>query len=254
MPAQQPAHVDLWSDRALVVAPLGRVSRHAHAATALLVGLDGEFGIRLQPSDGWRTTGTAWLPAGVSHELDCGRTLMTTLYLFPLTGEPEALACALGLDATRVSLGFDVPAPIGEALLGIHGGDRSRAATRAWLDAWIGPATAPAVDPRVWQAASCLREHAAGRLTITELAESVGMSESRLMHLFKLDAGIPMRRFRLWERMRLLTEHVAAGDSLTMAALAAGFADSSHLSHGFRGMFGLAASQVLHAHSRLRAD
>jgi methylphosphotriester-DNA--protein-cysteine methyltransferase len=54
--------------------------------------------------------------------------------------------------------------------------------------------------------------------------------------------------------MRLLTEHVAAGDSLTMAGLAAGFADSAHLSHGFRSMFGLAASQVLNGHSRVRAD
>ena len=51
-----------------------------------------------------------------------------------------------------------------------------------------------------------------------------------------------------------MTEHVAAGDSLTMAALAAGFADSSHLSHGFRAMFGLAASQILNARSRLRAS
>src|SRR5690606_15050826 len=142
----------------------------------------------------------------------------------------------------------------GEALLGIHGGDRSHGATRAWLDAWVGPVAAIDVDPRVRQAASSLREHAAGRLTIAELAETLGVSESRLMHLFKTGAGIPMRRFRLWERMRLLTEHVAAGDSLTMAALAVGFADSSHLSHGFRGMFGLAASQILNARSRLRAS
>jgi AraC-like DNA-binding protein len=254
MPALRPAHVDLWSDRALVVAQLGRVSRHAHAATALLVGLDGEFGIQLHASAHWHVTRTAWLPAGVSHELDCGRTLMATLYLFPLTGEPEALARELSVDATRVSIGCELPAVIGEALLGVHAGDRSHAATRAWLDAWIGSATAPDVDARVWQAASSLREHAAGKLTIAELAETVEMSESRLMHLFKLDAGIPMRRFRQWERMRLLTEHVAAGDSLTMAALAAGFADSSHLSHGFRDMFGLAASRILNAHSRLRAD
>jgi hypothetical protein len=101
MPALRPAHVDLWSDRALVVAQLGRVSRHAHAATALLVGLDGEFGIQLHASAHWHVTRTAWLPAGVSHELDCGRTLMATLYLFPLTGEPEALARELSVDATR---------------------------------------------------------------------------------------------------------------------------------------------------------
>jgi AraC-like DNA-binding protein len=253
MPTRQPVHVDLWSDRALVVAPLGRVSHHAHAATALLIGLDGEFGIRLHASGGWRVTRAAWVPAGVGHELDCGHTLMTTLYLFPLSGEPAALAQRLGLDAACVRLGVAVAPTLHDALLDIHGGGRSHVVTRAWLDAWIGAATPQVIDPRVWMAAGLLREQAAGKLTIAELAEALRMSQSRLMHLFKLDAGIPMRRFRLWERMRLVTEHVAGGDSLTMAALAAGFADSSHLSHGFRDMFGLAASHVLNAHSRLRA-
>jgi AraC-like DNA-binding protein len=159
----------------------------------------------------------------------------------------------LGLDAACVRLGVEGVTTMHEALLDIHGGARSHVATRVWLDAWIGAATPPTIDPRVRLAAGLLREHAAGKLTLAELAEDLRMSQSRLMHLFKLDAGIPMRRFRQWERMRLLTEHVAGGDSLTMAALAAGFADSSHLSHGFRDMFGLAASQVLNAHSRLRA-
>jgi len=98
-----------------------------------------------------------------------------------------------------------------------------------------------------------VRERAADKLALAELCEAVGVSESRFMHLFKAGVGIPVRHFRLWERMRLLTEHVARGESLTMAGLAAGFADSSHLSHGFRSMFGIPASRVLNAHSRLRA-
>ena len=252
MAALPPAHVDLWSDRALVLAPLGSVARHAHAATALLIGLDGEFAIRWRGD--WHRTRSAFIPAGVAHELECGPTLMATLYLFPLTGEPEALARRLGVDPQRTCVGVRLGAGVEASLLAIHGGDRQRAATRAWLDQLVGRVDRAPVDPRIVETASLLSQHAADKLMLAELAERVGVSESRLMHLFKAEVGVPIRRFRLWERMRLLTEHVAAGDSLTMAALAAGFADSAHLSHGFRGMFGIPASQILNGGSRLRAS
>ena len=254
MPAAPPAHVDLWPDRALAIAALGRVARHAHAATALLVGLDGSFALRLGADDRWQRCRRAWIPAGVTHELDCGDTLMTTLYLFPLTGEPEALAKHLGLNPSRVAVDFILGPTVAETILATHGGDHDHGATRVWLDGWIGPPTPIEVDPRVLRAMAVLREQAADKLGIGELAAAVGLSESRLMHHFKAGVGLPMRRVRLWERMRLLTTHVAGGDSLTQAALAAGFADSSHLSHGFRGMFGLPASRIFNAHSRLRAS
>jgi AraC-like DNA-binding protein len=251
MPALPPAHVDLWSDRALVLAPLGSVGRHAHAAMALLIGIDGEFAIRWRGD--WRRTRCAFIPAGVAHELECERTLMATLYLFPLTGEPEALARQLGIDPRRTSVDVQLGADVEASLLAIHGGDHERPAVRAWLDQLVGPVDRASVDPRIFATATLLREHAADKLALAELAERIGVSESRLMHLFKAGVGVPIRRFRLWERMRLLTEHVAAGDSLTMAALAAGFADSAHLSHGFRGMFGIPPSPILNAASRLRA-
>ena len=251
MPALLPAHVDLWPDRALVLAPLGSVGRHAHAATALLVGLDGDFAIRSRGD--WQRTRSAWIPAGVAHELECERTLMATLYLFPLTGEPEALARRLGVDPQRISVGVRLGSELDAWLLEIHGGDHQRGAVRVGLDRLVGPVDRAMIDARISKAATLLRAHATDKLALAELAERVGVSESRLMHLFKAGVGVPIRRFRLWERMRLLTEHVAAGDSLTMAALAAGFADSAHLSHGFRGMFGIPASQILNTDSRLRA-
>lgn len=254
MLAAPPAHIDLWSDRALTITALGRVARHAHAATALLVGLDGPFAMRLGPGDGWQQHHRAWIPAGVAHELDCGRTLMTTLYLFPLTGEPEALARKLGLSPNRVAVDFPLGAAVGETIRAIHGGDLGHEAAQAWLDGWIGPAAPVKVDPRVIRAVAMLRERAADNIGIEELASAVGLSDSRLMHHFKAGVGLPMRRVRLWERMRLLTTHVAGGESLTQAALAAGFADSSHLSHGFRGMFGLPASRIFKPHSCLRAS
>ncbi len=88
---------------------------------------------------------------------------------------------------------------------------------------------------------------AAGPVGGTELAARVGISASRLTHLFTEQVGIPLRRYVLWLRLRIAITRVQAGDDLTGAAHGAGFADSAHLSRTTREMFGLAPS-VLSRH------
>lgn len=248
-----PALVDLWDDRALVLSNLGDVSRHRHAAAALLIGLDGTFAIRVQRR--WQRARSAYIPAGVSHELSCGATLMSTLYLFPLSGDSRRLARRFAINPDRVHLNLAVSPHVRDALRQLHGGGGgAQHATRQLLDQLLlaGPAAPVQLDPRVAKVAALLQQEQAQALSLQAIAWEVGLSESRLMHLFKDAVGVPTKRYRLWQRMRRVTEHVAAGDSLTMAALGAGFADSSHLSHGFRNMFGIAASRVLNPRARLR--
>jgi AraC-like DNA-binding protein len=79
---------------------------------------------------------------------------------------------------------------------------------------------------------------------MNELAEHVNLSPTRLVHLFKEEVGVPIRRFRQWHRMRVVAALIAKGDTLTDAALGAGFADSSHFSRAFRNMFGITPSSV----------
>jgi AraC-like DNA-binding protein len=74
------------------------------------------------------------------------------------------------------------------------------------------------------------------------LADNVSLSPTRLVHLFKEQTGVPIRRFRQWNRMKSVVEFVAAGQTLTAAALNAGFSDSAHLSRAFRNMFGIKPS------------
>jgi AraC-like DNA-binding protein len=78
---------------------------------------------------------------------------------------------------------------------------------------------------------------AAGPVSGTELAARVGMSASRLTHLFTQQVGIPLRRYVLWSRLRIAITRVRAGDDLTGAAHSAGFADSAHLTRTTRDMF-----------------
>lgn len=88
---------------------------------------------------------------------------------------------------------------------------------------------------------------AAGTVSGTKLAAIVGISASRLTHLFSQQVGIPLRRYVLWSRLQLAITRVQAGDDLTGAAHGAGFADSAHLTRTTREMFGLPPS-VLSRH------
>lgn len=82
----------------------------------------------------------------------------------------------------------------------------------------------------------------------SEVAQSLHLSESRFLHLFKAELGIPWRPYLLWRRLLCACEALAKGNSATEAALIAGFSDSAHLSRTFKAMFGVTIRELLPPH------
>jgi len=110
---------------------------------------------------------------------------------------------------------------------------------------------APVIDPRLQQAVLLIKQDPLSNQSNQWLAEQVGMSESQLQRLFRQVLGVPVRRYRLWHRLFVTAGMMATGTNLTDAALASGFADSSHFSRTFRSMLGMTPSFVFQRHSRL---
>jgi AraC-like DNA-binding protein len=81
-------------------------------------------------------------------------------------------------------------------------------------------------------------------LSLVDAAAHVGLSSGRARHLFVESTGLPFRTYLLWLRLTKAVELFSAGASLTEAAHAAGFSDSSHLSRTFRRMFGIAPDSL----------
>jgi AraC-like DNA-binding protein len=71
------------------------------------------------------------------------------------------------------------------------------------------------------------------------LAKRIGVSERRLRQLFHAHAGIPVRRFVLWTRIRAALKAIVQGASLASAAQSGGFSDQAHFTRTFREMFGV---------------
>jgi AraC family transcriptional regulator len=170
----------------------------------------------------------------VDPEGRLGRTLQRTLFSStglvaiqsaPLTGLPERLLAEFEVpdrnDAALIALGRSLLAQLaGEG----ERDERPEARVRK-MSAW---AAARLDKP----------------LSLVDAAAHVGLSSGRARHLFVESTGLPFRTYLLWLRLTKALEFFSAGASLTEAAHAAGFSDSSHLSRTFRRMFGIAPDSL----------
>lgn len=123
-------------------------------------------------------------------------------------------------------------------------GPPDRWADAAALAESVCPSRGPALpEPGVVRAARLALADGDDR-TLELLARDLGMSASRLSHLFSATVGTSMRSYRRWQRLVLAAEAIAGGAALTPAAHAAGFADGPHLARTFRSHFGLSVREL----------
>ncbi len=86
-------------------------------------------------------------------------------------------------------------------------------------------------DERIYQAAAYMRRHSKEKISAKEVAQSVGLSPSRLTHLFSQEMPFPfaewLQRLRVSEAVRLIE---GTGLPFTAIAELCGFADHSRMS------------------------
>jgi AraC-like DNA-binding protein len=223
----------------LFVGPGGTADRHAHHAVQLVWAMDGELAVTF---DTQVRRHAALVPADIPHAFDATGLRLAIVYIEPHGPRGAALnRRARGdLGAEVVDLLAGVPFPrlnftVDEAV--------------RWCDAVL---VALGADEQAMplssisrRAISYIEQSIHGKPELAEAARRVGISPSRLTHVFSKEVGIPFRRFILWTRIKHAVAATQAGQDLTQAAVAAGFADSAHLSRTFRAMFGLSPSLFL---------
>jgi AraC-like DNA-binding protein len=225
--------------RAAWFGPSLDLSPHLNVATVIAAGLDGPYRLwRFDARRGWSddlTVDIAVVASGTLHHLrSTGR--MAFVYLDPASDDVRHL------DADRLQ----------------HGRRRLvEAAAPPTLAEALGPFGCRLDPPRDWRIARVVQ--AVGQrpqdfARVRAAAELACLSPSRFRARFACEVGLPFARYRLWRRMEAVMRAVAAGDTLTDAALAAGFAGSAHLSATFRRMFGLSPSALLATGVRIEAS
>jgi AraC-like DNA-binding protein len=86
---------------------------------------------------------------------------------------------------------------------------------------------------------SCLVEDVTVPLSLTELAQTVGLSTFHAARLFTRETGLAPHAWRNQMRLNRALEALRAGVSVTDVAAASGFTDQSHFTRHFKKTFGV---------------
>ena len=238
-------HLYLWDDRFLYVTPEIHSGLTARSTTTLLLSAVGRP-FRLAGMDGHAVHCEAALVAPhVPRCLDVGGDGLLSLNLDPSSAACRRVAARIGGAGIEV-LDPRVFGPLREAFQPALDGDLSTAQLRRLsadlIDAVVGTTCGErTLDPRVVRVMDALRD-SVEPLPLDRLSRIACLSPDRLTHLFAQQAGLSIKRYALWSKMRRAMVQFGVGERLTDAALIGGFTDAAHMSRAFRNHFGLAPS------------
>lgn len=105
--------------------------------------------------------------------------------------------------------------------------------------------SAAVLDDRIINVLDCIRSSSNYNVKFADLVAISGLSESRLIHLFKKEVGVTIRKYILWCRVQKALKAIASGSNIKQSASLAGFTDAAHFSRTVASMFGLSPSSLL---------
>jgi AraC-like DNA-binding protein len=217
---------------------------HRHHCVQLVMALHGTLRFRTRQRQRWTKCGAVLVRPDAWHEVDARDTDVLVAFV---DAESELGAALAERTASEVApIAADTIAKwrtqLGEAA--------SLTADRVgpWVtNTLLRDRRSPSLDHRVKRVLQALpnRLAEAEAVSLDVVAESVGLSPSRFMHLFTTSVGVPLRPYVLWLRLQCGASELAHGKSIADAAYAAGFSDAAHLTRTFRRMLGATPRQVL---------
>jgi len=240
----------IWSNQLLYLGVSHIFFReHMSVSDKLIVSIQGEINIKLD--DGRQVaTRSCLVKAGTAFDkeyIDVNTATMAIYYLAPLCQDYPALekVMAMGVE------GLHYAHPQEDLLIQtlIHIRDAPFAPEQVYdmlRDLIVQPSLQNVIlrefDSRIVELVRRVRETVRENLGVNDFAAEVNLSESRLEKLFKDQIGIPITKYRLRYRVFVGIIHLALGQSVTDAALAAGFASSAHFSKTFSAINGVPPS------------
>ena len=239
-----------WGPRVLYLGPALGLTPHRNATAVLAVALDGTLEVADDPADAnseYRSARSVLIPPNTLHHLRIAGGRMAFLYVDPLSRDLAAVGARMKDVGPRAAFDLIDEAAVIEILTGLAAGHIAVRDGRQMLGELLGIGIRADRDSRIAAALQRMRDEPHQSHSLTELGKFAGLSASRFLHLFKLETGVPLRRYRLWNRMAAAVGAFRDGASLTDAAHAAGFASSAHFSTAFRDMFGMMPSELVKA-------
>jgi AraC-like DNA-binding protein len=248
--ASRPFHFVAWEGGCLFIGRGGGiVPTHAHYAIQIAFGSEPGIRFRDGEQEAWTEYAGAIIPSRQPHGMDVTRVpANVVLFVEPETREGRALSerwLRGGIAAVPDALFGELALPLFAAYFEVGTAAAVERAARRVIHLLTG-GVKPAVvtDERILRAVAHIRAHLDAPLTLDDVADVACLSPSRFRHLFVEETGVGLRPYVLWRRFLRVWELLTAGESLSTAAHAAGFADAAHLSRTSRRTFGFPPSAM----------
>lgn len=244
MPAPVPACVPVLVLRgrcAVFAGPSFALGPHRLSMHCLAMALHGGFSLALPPGAPARLRRIAPIGAGLAHHLITDGAMAFVYADRPIT--PPATAAqgwALVAHGLRLCAADADPA------------ERIAAARVMFETLKLGPQEGLPVA--LARALAVMARAPLACVSAAKVAQQLGLRGQGFQRGLKRHTGLSYRQHVLRARIQHVLHGVARGASLTAAAHDAGFSSSAHLSATFRAMFGLSASRVLRAGTRILID
>jgi AraC family transcriptional regulator len=237
--------VVFWEGGSLWLALItGGNSLHLHHAVQISLPFTGLVRFRRSQSTEWMDYSGAVITPDLPHAFDAPRSVVANILFEPECAAGRALLDRYreqGIAALPEHVASRLVAPLAKAYTNdASDAELIRLAQDAIAELSGVARPAGATDPRVLRAIAHIRGHLREPISLSSIADAVGLSPGRLRHLFVDETGVSCKAFILWERLNVALALGFGGTSWTEAAHAANFADSAHLSRTCRRMFGLA--------------
>lgn len=231
--------------RALYLGPAGDTTPHAHHAIQVSIGLDTPFRMR-RGREEWREYDGTIVAPDTPHQLDGGWGNLALFYVEPESDDGHRWLAPKGEIRTLPSGSVSAVRALARTLARrpVGGENASRIPVDFLESLGLGFDLVTPSDHRVVNAVRKLRGTSSGQDSMGEIARAVGLSPSRLRHLFRREMGISAQSYRSWVRIYQACAALAGGSSLSAASVGAGFSDAAHFTRTFRRTFGLAPSQI----------
>ncbi len=236
-----------WSKRTLFLGSLPEPVQVAYGAATLVVSLGGA--IFFSAAKGSVRCHSFVIPAGLSVTIDARSEVVAICHLDVLGEDYLRISGCLRGASQGVGIELREEADFKAEFTALHSQPVSSDDACQRLDrlldyAYANGDSTSSIDGRITQVVARIRQCFQENLPVGTLAEVAELSVPRLVQLFKLQTGVPIRRFRLWHRMYESVISIGRGENLTTAALDAGFSDLPHYSNYFCSMWGVPPSRL----------
>lgn len=233
-------HLKIYSALSVFFGHNLKTKEHAHHAMEIVLAVNGSLTIH---------SGTKTKTEGVIIKPDVTHSISGTGLIISILLDPETALCSEVISMLGSKSVLKLEPSITETLVNHFKNYTNRHFSEDGICELLSKSLASSnsksitdgnqIDHRVSNVIDLIKSSPQKSLPFTTLIKASGVSESRLMHLFKKETGTTIRKYVLWNKLQHAIKLHLVGNSLKQSARLSGFADSAHFNRVFVSNYGL---------------